>query len=108
MLYSITAFPVPESPKASDTRVASLLLFLSLCLGVELSFGVRQLRLFLIFGLFTVYMCTWLCRFYVDSVLEIFSKISLTMGFFFAVKLEKYTSFVKSDCGYTINMLVVR
>ena len=107
MLYSITAFPVPESPKASDTRVASLLLFLSLCLGVELSFGVRQLRLFLIFGLFTVYMCTWLCRFYVDSVLEIFSKISLTMGFFPA-KLEKYRPSVETDCGYTINMLSVR
>ena len=66
----ITAFPVPESPKASGGVRSSPPL--SLLFGWKAVFRRPTASVVLIFGLFTVYMCTCLCRFYVKLVLEKF------------------------------------
>ena len=105
----ITAFPVPESPKASG-RVRSPPRPLSLSFvwlkavfrRPTASVGGFEFRVFLLFT------CVLVC---VDSTQiqyqKIFNKNEFDDGIFFA-KLEKYTSSVQSDCRYTINMLSVR
>ena len=64
-------FPVQGWPLSSSSSSLSLFVWLVSCLSAFDSFGFC----FCLFSSFTVYMCTWLCRFYVGLVLENFQKL---------------------------------